>query len=257
MQLGLRNKTAFVAGSSAGIGLAIAAGFLHEGANVVITGRDTSRLNAARTELQNAYPESRLLAVQGDMTVAEEIASALNTVGDEFDGLDVLVANVGSGKATTGWQIEPSEWQHVLRQNFLGSIALVTAGMPRLLRTKGNVVFTSSITGCEALGAPLTYSAAKAALQCTMKCLAAEVGPQGVRVNAVAPGNVLFPGGRWEEKLAEKKESFEAYIRDNVPLQRFGRTDEIADAVLFLASERASFITGTCLIVDGGQTRGF
>jgi 3-oxoacyl-[acyl-carrier protein] reductase len=90
-----------------------------------------------------------------------------------------------------------------------------------------------------------------------MKSLSRLVGPQGVRVNAVAPGNVLFPGGTWERRLAERREFFEQYIQSEVPLQRFGRPEEIADAVVFLASERASFITGACLVMDGGQTRSF
>jgi 3-oxoacyl-[acyl-carrier protein] reductase len=88
-----------------------------------------------------------------------------------------------------------------------------------------------------------------------MKSLSRLAGRDGVRINAVAPGNVLFPGGSWERKLAERREFFEQYVRTEVPLQRFGRAEEIADAVVFLASERASFVTGACLVVDGGQTR--
>jgi 3-oxoacyl-[acyl-carrier protein] reductase len=101
------------------------------------------------------------------------------------------------------------------------------------------------------------YSAAKAALLSAMKSLSRLVGPQGIRVNAVAPGNVLFPGGSWERKLLERREFFEQYISTEVPLQRFGQPQEIAEAVLFLTSDRASFITGACLVVDGGQTRSF
>ena len=114
---------------------------------------------------------------------------------------------------------------------------------------------TSSIAGCEALSAPLPYSAAKAALINVTKNLSRMVGSHGIRVNAVAPGNVLFPGGSWEKKLTENREFFEEYIRREVPLQRFGRAEEVADAVVYLASERASFMTGACVVLDGGQTR--
>jgi len=140
----------------------------------------------------------------------------------------------------------------------LGSMALASTVLPHLIaRGAGSLTFTSSIVGCEAINAPITYSATKAAVQGAMKSLSRLVGPQGVRVNAVAPGNVLFPGGSWERKLAERREFFEQYIQSEVPLQRFGRPEEIANAVVFLASERASFITGACLVVDGGQTRSF
>ena len=90
-----------------------------------------------------------------------------------------------------------------------------------------------------------------------MKSLARLAAPKGVRVNAVVPGNIIFPGGTWETKLAERREVFEHYIQSEVPLQRFGRPEEIADVVVFLASERASFITGACVVVDGGQTKSF
>ena len=118
-------------------------------------------------------------------------------------------------------------------------------------------MFISSIAGWEALKAPLTYSVAKAAVLSAMKNLSHLVAEKGIRVNAVVPGNILFPGGTWAKKLAKKTRFFENYIFTEVPLQRFGRPDEIADAVVFLSSERASFITGACLVVDGGQTRSY
>jgi len=167
-----------------------------------------------------------------------------------------VVANVGSGTAPSGWDLSPDDWQAALTANLLGSMALARKAMSRLIaRGGGNITFVSSIAGVEAINAPIGYSAAKAAVLSAMKSLSRLVGPQGVRVNAVAPGNVLFPGGSWERKLMEREDFFKEYIRTEVPLQRFGRPEEIADAVVFLASERASFITGACLVVDGGQTR--
>jgi 3-oxoacyl-[acyl-carrier protein] reductase len=120
----------------------------------------------------------------------------------------------------------------------------------------GAVILIGSITGLEATPAPLAYSAAKAALLNYTKNLAREVGGSGIRVNYVAPGNVLFEGGSWERRLRDSPEETSRFIRGEVPLQRFGKVDEIANVVAFLASDRASFLTGACVVVDGGQTRG-
>jgi 3-oxoacyl-[acyl-carrier protein] reductase len=116
-------------------------------------------------------------------------------------------------------------------------------------------VFIASIVGVESVRAPLAYSAAKTALHAYAKNLARAVASQGVRVNVVAPGNVLFDGGSWAAKLAEDPERVRGYIGAEVPLGRFGNPEEIADLVAFLASSRAAFITGACVVADGGQTR--
>ncbi len=258
MDLGLEDKVAFVAGSSRGIGLAIAVAFLREGARVILTGRSAEPLAKAVALLAEEFDPQRVLSIQGDMTKPAEIQRALDEAEAVFSGLDAVVANVGSGTARGGWGLCLEDWQSILNINLLGGMALASAALPYLIaRGGGSLTFISSIAGCEAINAPVTYSAAKAAVQSAMKSLSRLVGPQSVRVNAVAPGNVLFPGGTWERKLAERREFFEQYIQSEVPLQRFGRPEEIANAVVFLASERASFITGACLVVDGGQTRSF
>jgi 3-oxoacyl-[acyl-carrier protein] reductase len=256
LELRLVDKTAFIAGSSRGIGLAIARAFVGEGARVTITGRDADSLEQAAAALSQQAGVRQVLAVRGNMTEPPDIRRALEATLSTFGGLDAVVANVGSGTARGGWDLALDDWHSGLKLNLLGSMALAQASLPHLItRDLASLTFISSIAGYEAINAPMVYSAAKAALQSAMKSLARLVGPNGVRVNAVAPGNVLFPGGTWEQKLVERREFFEQYIRSEVPLQRFGRPEEIADAVLFLASERASFITGACLVVDGGQTR--
>lgn len=258
MDLGLHDKVAFVAGSSRGIGLAIARAFLREGAKVVITGRSAEALEEATALLITEAGAQRVLSIQGDMANPSDIQCAVDETVSAFGGLDAVVANVGSGIARSGWELTLDDWQSALNINLLGSMALASAALPHLIaRGSGSLTFISSIAGCEAINAPVTYSAAKAAVQSAMKNLSRLVGTQGVRVNSVAPGNVLFPGGSWEHKLAERRGFFEQYIQSEVPLRRFGRAEEIADAVVFLASERASFITGACLEVDGGQTHSF
>ena len=256
MDLGLHDKVCFIVGSSRGIGFAIARAFLREGAKVVITGRNAASLEEATSLLVTESGVQRVLSIQGDMTKPADIRHVLDETVSPFGGLDAVVANVGSGTARGGWDLTLDDWQSTLNINLLGSMALASIALPYLIaRGGGSITFITSIAGCEAINAPVTYSVAKAAVQSAMKSLSRLVGPQGVRVNAVAPGNVLFPGGSWESKLTEQREVVEQYIKSEVPLERFGRPEEIADAVVFLASERASFITGACLVVDGGQTR--
>lgn len=257
MDLGLRDKVAFVAGSTRGIGVAIARTFAEEGARIVVTGREPEALDRARAMLAKIAGDEGVHAVRGDMTDRERIRTALGETVERFGGVDAVVANIGDGAVRPGWEVSGEDWQWAIRVNLMGHVTLATEALPHLIaRGGGSLTFVSSIAGCEAIGAPVTYAAAKAAVQSAMKSLSRLAGAKNVRVNAVAPGNVLFPGGSWERKLAERPGVFEEYVRAEVPLQRFGRPEEIANAVVFVASERASFMTGACVVVDGGQTRG-
>lgn len=253
MDLLLSNKRVLITGSSKGIGFCIAKAFLSAGAKVMITGRDQTSLKNAEKILGKI---GEVVAYNGDMTSATEITLALKVLLDQFGGVDIVIANVGDG-SVGGIDISQEEWQAALQTNFVGAMMLIAQATPLLIKEKGNVVLISSIAGVESIGASLPYSTSKAALLSATKGLAHELGPKGVRVNAVAPGNIFFPGGRWERKLAERKEYFENYIKTEVPLQRFGTPKEIANAALFLASPLSSFTTGACFVVDGGQTRSF
>lgn len=247
-----------MAGSSRGIGLAIAGAFIREGAKVVITGRDAQSLGEAKETLIAQTGAERVHAIQADMSEPADIQRAVDDALATFGGLDAVVANVGSGSGPRGWELDIHDWESSLKENLSGSMMLAGATLSHLgTRDNASLTFISSIAGLEAINAPLPYGAAKAALLHGMKALSRLAGTSGVRVNAVAPGNILFPGGSWEQKLAERQQFFEQYIKTEVPLQRFGRPEEVADAVIFLASRRAAFITGACLVVDGGQTHSF
>ena len=176
---------------------------------------------------------------------------------DHWGPVDCLVANIGSGRGETGPAASDAEWDRMLAQNLAPVYRIIPRVLPAMTdRGSGSIVVIASIAAVESLPAPMPYSAAKAAVINYAKNVARDVGPQGVRVNCVAPGNVIFPGGSWESHLAKRQEEVLAMLRSQVPLGRFGMPEEVADLVVFLSSERAAFITGACVVVDGGQTRG-
>jgi 3-oxoacyl-[acyl-carrier protein] reductase len=255
MDLGLRGRSVLVGGSSRGIGYAIARAFLIEGASVCITGRDEPALTAARKALDSL---GRVVARPGDLLAPDAAADAVRAVHEAFGGLDVLVCNVGSGTGRAGWELTEDDWGALFEINFHASRRLAEAALPAMVAAgRGSVVFIGSIVGIESARAPITYSAAKAALVSYSNNLARHVARHGVRVNAVAPGNVLVDGGSWARKLADRPDQVRQFIDTEVPLGRFGTADEIASVVTFLASERAAFVTGACVVADGGQTRSY
>src|SRR3990167_3909640 len=258
MDLKLKNKVAFIAGSSRGIGQGIAAAFLEEGCKTVITGRDKLALNRAKEIFEEKFGDEKVMAIGVDLSKEADLKKALNDTIEKWGQLDCIVISIGSGKSTSGWVINNEEWNRVLDLNVGTSVRIATAALSFIKKTKiGSIVFIASIAGLETTQAPLAYSAAKAALVNYASNLSRLVAEYGIRVNCVAPGNILFPGGSWESHIQQREKEVNAYIRNEVPQNRFGTVEEIADVVTFLSSERASFVTGACWVVDGGQTRTF
>lgn len=256
MDLGLKGKVVFVAGASRGIGRAIAEGFLAEGAKVMLTGRGEASLKEAHDALAGRFGAGRIAARAGDLTRTDDIEACLDEAARRLGPVDIVIANVGLDPTPPGFDLADDVWAAGLAQNLDSAFRLGRAALKRLEgETGGNLVFISSIAGLGALGTPLTYGTAKAAINHLAKELARLVGQSGVRVNVVCPGNILFPGGDWEKRVQEREEAWTRWVRREVPLKRFGRPEEIADAVLFVASARASFMTGAVVPVDGGQTR--
>jgi 3-oxoacyl-[acyl-carrier protein] reductase len=252
MDLELAGKLVLISGGSRGIGFAIARQFAQEGSSVVISARHLPDMAAA----QYAIGE-RCAIRQADATNASACAELIAGIEQQWGKLDILVTCAGSGASVPPGEETAQEWQGVMAANLFSATNLITAATPLLAKSApANIICISSICGREILGAPVTYSAAKSALDATVKGLSRPLAKLGIRINAVSPGNIYFPGGTWDRKLQQNPQAVKTMLLRDVPLQCLGKPEWIADAVCFLASSRAQFITGANLVVDGGQTRG-
>lgn len=256
MDLRLQNKRVLVTGSTQGIGYGIAEGFLKEGAQVCLTGKLKNHMRKAKIALQRQFGADRVLGLCGDLTSSDVLNRLVRFIRKHWEGLDVLILNLGSGRSVPGLLSDPNEWQRVWKLNVVSAMETLARAESLLECGKAPaVVLIGSIAGMEAIGAPLTYGAAKAGLLHSMKACSLLLGKKNIRINMVAPGNVLFENGTWDVKLRENRDQVLRMLDERVPLRRFGTVEEISGAVAFLASERAGFITGSCLVVDGGQSR--
>jgi 3-oxoacyl-[acyl-carrier protein] reductase len=172
-------------------------------------------------------------------------------------GLDVVVANVGKSFARDAASMDDADLAKSLDMNLWTSARVAQRAVPHLqARGGGAITMISSIWGREAGGAP-GYNVAKAGVIALAKALARDYAPSGIRVNSVAPGSILFPGGGWDRRQKADPAAIADMVKRELPFGRFGTPEEIADVVAFLSSKRASWVTGACVVVDGGQSRMF
>jgi 3-oxoacyl-[acyl-carrier protein] reductase len=258
MDLGLAGKTAIVTGGSRGLGLAAAHALIAEGANVLVCARGEAALQSAAAALQqSAASGGRAAYVVADVSTEAGTAAVADAAGREFGGIDVLVNNVGLGRGADVESTTDAEWQEAFDQTLFPAIRMTRLAVPEMRKRGGGaIVIVSSIFGRES-GGRMTYNAVKAAEISLAKSLAQQLARDRIRVVSVAPGSILFEGGSWWKRQQSDPEGIAKFIKQELPFGRFGRPEEVGAAIAFLASPKASWVSGTTVVVDGCQSRMF
>jgi NAD(P)-dependent dehydrogenase (short-subunit alcohol dehydrogenase family) len=248
MELELDGKVALVTGSSRGIGRAIAETLHAEGCKIAINGRNGEALASLADTLPGA------VISQGDVSGPQGAQQVVEKVLAVFGQIDILICNVGSGSSVPPGDENYEEWQQVFALNLWSTTNAVEASWDALAGSKGAIVCISSICGHEVIpGAPVTYSAAKAALNAYVRGISRPMGEQGIRINAVAPGNILFDDSVWSRKLDKDASAVKKMLERDVALSKLGAPEDVARLVAYLASPQAGFATGGVWTLDGGQ----
>jgi 3-oxoacyl-[acyl-carrier protein] reductase len=255
MDLGLKDKVAVVTGGSRGLGKGIALGLAAEGCRLAIIARGKSELLTSAKEIEAMGAEVVWFA--GDITTKGDGKLFAEKVLNEFGQVDILVNNVGGNKRNLFENTSRQDWIEIMDLNLLSHVSITQTFLPTMKKQgSGVIIFISSIFGRESGGPTLSiYNSSKAALISLSKVMSTELASEGIRVNSVAPGSIRFPGGSWDKRCIADPEGMAEFIKKELPLGRFGRVEEIANLVCFLASERASLVTGACINADGGQSR--
>jgi 3-oxoacyl-[acyl-carrier protein] reductase len=253
VDLGLAGKVALVTGASRGIGRAIALSLAGEGSRLVLTARGEADLDATAQAAREKGAE--VVATQSDLTQPEAAEMVVKAGLERFGRIDILVNNVGGSRGGQITDPQFDAFRQTLDLNLLTAIAMSRAVVPHMKEQQsGSIVFISSIYGRES-GGPTAYNVAKAGIISLAKQMARELAPFNIRVNNVAPGSILFPGGSWDRRFKADPALMADMIKRDLPMGRLGRPEEVADVVVFLASERASLVTGASWVVDGAQSR--
>ena len=258
VDLGLKNKVAVITGSSRGLGLAAAKSLAAEGCSVCLSARTEARLQEAVREVAAmARDGSQVTAVTADVSTPEGVKTLIDGAVARFGGIDILVNNVGLGRGAGLLDTSDEEWHEAIDQTLLPAVRASRLAVPHMQkRGGGSIIIVASIFGREA-GGRMTYNVVKAAEISLAKSLALQLGSSNIRVNSVSPGSILFEGGSWWKRQQADPAGMAEFVKREIPLGRFGSAEEVGNVVAFLASPRASWISGTSVVVDGCQSRAF
>jgi 3-oxoacyl-[acyl-carrier protein] reductase len=256
VDLSLADKIAIVTGSSRGLGLASARALLAEGCRVSICARGAERLAEAAIEVEAVAKRPNMVtAIQADVSTAAGVELVVTRTVEAFGGLDILVNNVGRAAGAGLLETTDVEWQAAFDETLFPAIRASRLAVPHMRARGGGVILMiASIFGRET-GGRMTYNAVKAAEISLAKALAQQLAPMNIRVNSIAPGSILFPGGSWHARQQADPEGIAEFVGRELPFGRFGRPEEVGNVVAFLASSRASWVSGASIVVDGCQSR--
>ena len=256
MDLGLKDKRVIVTGGSRGIGRQTALLLADEGASVAIVARGEADLREVVATIEGRG--GKACAITADLANEAEVARAFALAETTIGSCDVLINNAGGSLgAGTFDTVDAEKWAAVMDLNLTSAVNMSRMAVASMkARAGGAIVHIGSICGREyCTSAP--YLAAKAALGALTKEMAIDLGKFGIRVACVAPGSIMFPGGSWDRRRKEKPDMIDRMLRDELPWGRFGTPEEVAQVAVFLASPRASWVTGSTVVVDGAQGRAF
>lgn len=249
MDLRLDNKVVLITGSSMGIGLAVAQMLHAEGCRVVLNGRNSDELDQAVSGLSGS------VGFVADVSVPDQARRLIDETLKSHGRIDGVVCNVGSGQSVPPGSEDFNEWQRVFSVNLWSTTNIVEAASEALTKSKGSIVCMSSICGVEVVpAAPVTYSSAKAALHAYVRGISRPLGNRGIRINAIAPGNILFEGSVWQRKLVEGADAVAEMLNRDVALGKLGVPEDVANLTAYLLSPVSGFATGSVWTLDGGQT---
>jgi len=256
MDLQLRDKVAIVTGSSRGLGLASARALVQEGARVVLCARGADALRQAASDLaRDAGRDDALLTVVADVSKPDGAEAVVRQAVSRFGRVDILINNVGKAGGGDIASTPDAEWQSAIDQTLFPAIRMSRLVVPLMRESGGGVILMiASIWGRES-GGRMTYNAVKAAEISLAKAMAQQLAADNIRVNSIAPGSILFEGGSWWKRQQEDPAGIAEFVKRDLPFGRFGTADEVGSVAAFLASPRASWISGACITVDGCQSR--
>lgn len=254
MDLHLEDRVALITGSSRGLGFAMARSLAREHAKLLLCARGEEGLAQAADQLRDAEPVD-ISTVALDLTEPQSAQKLIETTIDRFGRLDILINNIGGAPKGPFSGRSDDDWQQGIELDLMSHVRVTRAALAHM-QEGAAILFTASLFGRESGGPGRSiYTSTKAAIIALAKTLAIELAPQGIRVNSIAPGSIRFPGGSWDRRAIADPEGIAEFVKREIPMGRFGTAEEVGDVAAFLVSDRASWITGACISVDGGQGR--